>query len=378
MSFILAKLLTWNQGRRPELLALKWKKLAADPFGFFRGTAPLFYESLLAEKLPPAPPVWICGDAHLENVGSYKGDDDLPHFDLNDFDRACLAPAHWDTIRALSSLYVAGFGKHATDFIQTYRAAIKGGKPRHLGTSLAQGAIEKLLRNVGNRTAEEFLEKRTRGERLLVREGRSYALDEAERSEALAVFNEWRSVQPNPRPLAPLDLCGRIAGNDSLGLNRYMILVRGAGTPQILDMKAASSAAPSVPGVPQPAWVNSAHRVATTQKMLQYVPAADLSWTHSSPISYTIRVLQPTEDRVDVAELATADLRQFIQDWARIIASAHLRTASWKGSATLDQLIAYGESEDHDNTALLAAAKRIADSQIAAHHEFKVALKEIQ
>lgn len=374
MSSIVAKITAWNEGRRPELLALKWKKLSADAFGFFRGTAHLFYEELLAESLPPAPLVWICGDAHLENLGSYQGEDDLPHFDLNDFDRACLAPAHWDLIRALANLQVAELGSYAPDFIKTYRLMLHGGKPRHVGLSAAQGAIEKLLRKVADRAPEAFLEKRTHGERLLLREGRSYEIDDTERRRALEVFNTWRVKQPNSRTLEPLDICGRIAGNDSLGLDRYMVLVRGAERPQILDMKAASSAA--VRGVLQPRWINSAHRVATAQRMLQYVPAAGLSWTASAPTSYTLRVLQPTEDRVDHAELDRAGRHQFIDTWARLIASAHLRTASWQGSATLDQLMAYGEGAQKDDTALLAAAKRIADLQLAAYHEFKAAVRE--
>ena len=44
------------------------------------------------EALPHSPVCWICGDLHIENFGSYKGDNRLVYFDLNDFDESILAP----------------------------------------------------------------------------------------------------------------------------------------------------------------------------------------------------------------------------------------------------------------------------------------------
>ena len=62
-------------------------------FAFLRATCHLFYEDLpKSPLLRKVPPVWACGDLHLENFGSYKGDNRLVYFDLNDFDEALLAP----------------------------------------------------------------------------------------------------------------------------------------------------------------------------------------------------------------------------------------------------------------------------------------------
>ena len=68
--------------------------MASDPFYFFRGTAHLFYEDLVNTEaaLPGQPLTWVCGDLHIENFGSYKGDNRLVYFDINDFDEANLAP----------------------------------------------------------------------------------------------------------------------------------------------------------------------------------------------------------------------------------------------------------------------------------------------
>src|SRR6266446_3731117 len=88
---------------------MKYQRMLANSFAFFRGTCHLFYEDWPAESpLNSAPPAWICGDLHLENFGTYKGDNRLAYSDTNDFDEACLAPATWDLVRFLANLIVAG------------------------------------------------------------------------------------------------------------------------------------------------------------------------------------------------------------------------------------------------------------------------------
>ncbi|HEY2607653.1 MAG TPA: DUF2252 family protein, partial [Paraburkholderia sp.] len=97
----------FNAGRDPERLAMKYKAMRGSPFVFLRGTCHLFYERLPRDKvLDDAPPVWICGDLHLENFGSYKADNRLIYFDNNDFDEACLAPALYELVRLLTSVLV--------------------------------------------------------------------------------------------------------------------------------------------------------------------------------------------------------------------------------------------------------------------------------
>ena len=65
---------TANATRRPELLPIKWGRMSASPFAFFRGTA-----ALMAADLGPGPvtgmTVQMCGDAHLLNLGAYAAPD---------------------------------------------------------------------------------------------------------------------------------------------------------------------------------------------------------------------------------------------------------------------------------------------------------------
>ena len=90
---ILSRIQAYNSNRDAERLAMKYRKMRADPFVFLRGTCHLFYERLAGLDIDlKAPATWVCGDLHLENFGSYKGDNRLAYFDINDFDEAALAP----------------------------------------------------------------------------------------------------------------------------------------------------------------------------------------------------------------------------------------------------------------------------------------------
>ena len=105
---VVQEILAFNAGRDPDRLGLKYRNMRASPFGFLRGTCHLFYRSLPVDALfDEAPPVWSCGDLHLQNFGSYKGDNRLVYFDLNDFDESLLAPASLDLVRFLCSVLVA-------------------------------------------------------------------------------------------------------------------------------------------------------------------------------------------------------------------------------------------------------------------------------
>ena len=108
MSELLSRIAKFNAGRIPALLALKYRKMAATPFGFFRGTCHLFHEDWpKRSRLNAAPLVWLNGDLHLENFGTYRSDNRLTYFDIGDFDEGGLGPATRDLARFVASLFVA-------------------------------------------------------------------------------------------------------------------------------------------------------------------------------------------------------------------------------------------------------------------------------
>jgi uncharacterized protein (DUF2252 family) len=84
---LLDRIARFNHGRDPERLALKFEAMQKSAFAFFRGTCHLFCEDWPAtSRLNDTPVVWVCGDLHIENFGTYKGDNRLVYFDIADFD----------------------------------------------------------------------------------------------------------------------------------------------------------------------------------------------------------------------------------------------------------------------------------------------------
>ncbi len=95
------------RGRIPSLATLKYERMLASPFGFFRGAVPVMAADLAA--LPNTGILsQICGDAHVSNLGAYAAPDGRLIFDINDFDETCAAPFEWDLKRMATSLVLAG------------------------------------------------------------------------------------------------------------------------------------------------------------------------------------------------------------------------------------------------------------------------------
>src|SRR5580698_10749784 len=96
-----------DKGRVPALVKLKYERMMASPFGYFRGAVPVMAADLSA--LPNTGlTVQLCGDAHVRNLGAYAAEDGRLIFDINDFDETFRGPFEWDLKRMAASLVVAG------------------------------------------------------------------------------------------------------------------------------------------------------------------------------------------------------------------------------------------------------------------------------
>lgn len=358
------QILEFNAGRDPERLSLKYTKMRASTFAFLRGSCHLFYQRMPQTGIAKNTPlVWACGDLHLENFGSYKGDNRLVYFDVNDFDEAALAPASWDLIHMLASIWVGAEGIAMTAaetrgmcdvFLEAYSAALSKGKPYWVERDTAQGPVRKLLSSLHERTRVEFLNSRTEsnGEKRLLRiDGqKALAASKIQRSQVTALMASFAKTQPNPDFYKVLDVARRIAGTGSLGLDRFAILVKGKGSPDcnyLLDLKLSvpSALLPHLKKFKQPRWQTQAHRVVELQHRGQAVQMA-----FSQPVTmgdkvYILRGLQPSEDRVAVTptKLTAAGLRELLDSMGKIVAWMHLRGAARQGSASADELIAWGK-----------------------------------
>ncbi len=101
-------------GRVPALAALKYERMEASPFGYFRGAVPVMaYDFSLAANTGIL--TQLCGDAHVRNLGAYAGSDGRLLFDINDFDETIPGPFEWDVKRMATSLVLAGREAGAND-----------------------------------------------------------------------------------------------------------------------------------------------------------------------------------------------------------------------------------------------------------------------
>jgi uncharacterized protein (DUF2252 family) len=92
--------------RVPDLIPIRYGRMIASPFAYFRGAAaPMAWD--LAHTPTSDIRVQACGDAHLLNFGMYAAPDRRLVFDVNDFDETLPAPFEWDIKRLAASFAVA-------------------------------------------------------------------------------------------------------------------------------------------------------------------------------------------------------------------------------------------------------------------------------
>lgn len=378
-------ILEYNRGRDPQRLDLKLAAVRTNPFAFFRGTCPLFYSTLGADRsLLSSPMVLACGDLHLENFGSYKGDNRLVYFDLNDFDESCVAPVALELVRFLTSILIAAkplkissttASKMVASFIQTYSANVISTKPRWIERSIATGPVRKLLQSLKGRHRCDLIKQRTLRKagkiRLLIDGKKTLVATAEDRARAESVLSAYASTQPSPAFFAPIDFARRIAGNGSLGLERYVALVRGDANSggnvdgqYLIDIKLAKpSALATNINFPQPRWRSEAERVVSIQRISQAISPALLGSVGIGKRSYLIKELQPSADRVNLTALGgkSCALNEVVRTMAEATAWAHLRSCGRFGAGSVDALAGFARSAEwrSEITAFAHAAKAL-------------------
>jgi uncharacterized protein (DUF2252 family) len=384
----------YNKALLPSKVAGKYKLLAQNPFSFFRGTNHLFYEDLSLGTLPASPVGWICGDLHIENFGSYKGDNRLVYFDLNDFDESIMAPLIWELARVITSILVAFNALEITDkeaikgceiFLKKYSRILANGSPKYIETRTATGIVKKFLRSVEGRSQKKLVTSRTVRKdgilQLSTIKNKQLMLDKELKQDLMKAFKKW--TRSNNHPLEDykvLDAKFRFAGTGSMGINRYVLLIEKIGDPNkqlLIDMKQASTSSlnPFV-NVPQPNCESEAHRIAGIQKTMQNIPPALLSTFSFKGEFYIMQELQPTVDRINF-ELIEDHFKivcSVIEDMAMLTASAHLRGVGRKGSCSADELVSFGQNTNW-HTGLINYSVGYKKKVIQDYKEFKRLLK---
>ena len=366
MSKLSDRLITFNKDLIPDMVQLKYEAMTENAFRFYRGTCHLFYEDLAsAEALPLSPLVWICGDLHIENFGSYKGDNKLVYFDLNDFDEALLAPASYELARMVTSIFIAFDSldiepekslKMAQLFVKNYCATLAKGKAISIEPRTAKGIVCDFLTAADDSTEKDILKKRTVSKKnkimLSLEDERHLKIDKKLRQELKAHINEWIATSSDgPYNYKVKGIIFRLAGTGSIGVKRYLFLLKSTNTKNkylFVDMKQArpSSVLPYTT-VQQLQWPTEADRIITIQKRMQNVSSSLLSTTVFREDSYVIQELQPVKDTIKFKLLKDEyrDIYQVIDDMAALTASAQLRSGGIRGSVIIDELEAWGNDQ---------------------------------
>lgn len=344
----------------PDAFRQKFRKMAADPFAFYRGSACLFYADMGREEDRWADErtsrVWIQGDLHAENFGTYMAGDGVFVFDVNDFDEAYLGHFTWDLKRMVASVAILAWMKAISDadiesLIETYvrayleqvRYFVESDRDHEYALRLetTDGKIREILLETRLNTRVDLLEKMTlidEGfERRFRRSPGVRELDEDERARVQAAFEAYLQTIPEAKRYRSLtyqvkDIVGhRGFGIGSAGLPTYNILVEGPTqaleNDVVLSMKQGNVAAPSrivQDGKIKGYFEHHGHRTAVSQRALQAHADPWLGYTEVDGVGFVVAELSPYVEDLDWSNVTEPDQMSPVLDYlGRATAKVH-------------------------------------------------------
>src|ERR1700728_3350859 len=340
------------RGRVPSLVTLKYERMLASPFGFFRGAVPVMAADL--SLLPHTGIVnQICGDAHVRNLGAFAAPDGRLLFDINDFDETIRAPFEWDLKRLATSLVLAaretGARKQSeavVTFVAQYRKLIDA-LARMPVIDMARFQVHRLQRITPVSKALLKAERSTPLHTLdtltvATKTGRIFReeppvlrrLSSQQARQVLASVTTYReSLQPERRHFLaqyrPVDVAFKVVGTGSVALRDYLIYLEGNGPadPLFLQIK-------EEPASGYNAYLPNAHpdlhngkRVADGQRAMQLQSDPFLGWTNIGSRQYLVRQLNDHKGSIDLGDLAGDGLGAFAAVLGELLARGHARSS---------------------------------------------------
>ncbi|MFI5807141.1 DUF2252 domain-containing protein [Streptomyces sp. NPDC051561] len=346
----------------PAAFRVKFRKMAASAFAFYRGTASLFYAD--QEREQHAGPyldertsrVWIHGDLHAENFGTYMDAEGRLIFNVNDFDEAYVGPFLWDLKRFAASVALIGYQKALGDeqigeLVGVYAAAYRerihqlatGAKndevpPFTLDT--AEGPLLEALRSARSLTRFSLLDSMTEirdFERRFTSGGGSIDLDAATRYKVLAAFDGYLETLPESSLTRPdsyrvKDVVGRRGiGIGSAGLPSYNILLEGNSdaleNDVIIYMKQGQTPAVSrhiTDRAVRDYFQHEGHRTVISQRALQVNADPWLGWTELDGQGQLVAEVSPYAVDLDWSDIdEPEEFAAVIADLGRATATMH-------------------------------------------------------
>ncbi len=389
-----------TEGRVPQLLPVKYSRMKESPFAFFRGAVSIMAADL-GRLVNSGLQVQLCGDAHLQNLGSFATPDGKLVFDLNDFDETIRGPWEWDVKRMATSIILAGqeCGHNrpgcrdaAATFVESYCRAIAAFSEfpilqvaryqihREKRIQPIQAALRQSERARPLGLLSRFTEKDSRGGRRFrdLRPG-FWRIRGAKAQEILGSLRAYRkNLAPERRHLFDLfhavDVGFKVVGTGSVGLRDYVVLFEGNGAqdPMFLQIKqeVASAYANVLPGPhPHQSQQHQGRRAAEGQRAIQPISDLLLGWTTIGHHHYLVRQLNDHKGSVDLQRLRGRGLSSLALVAGELLARGHARSGdaceirgycgsgSRMAKALRDFACAYADQTEADYGAFIAAIK---------------------
>ena len=337
----------------------KYRTMASDPHAFYRGSACLFYADVTADEDPfcddRSGRIWVHGDLHVENFGTYLNSDGRLVFDINDFDEAYLGRFTWDLQRFAASLALVGWqkalpeddvrrliGRYVRAYlsqVDDYRRSDDDDYGLHLDNT--SGAIHAALVFARMRRRADLLDTMTTvvdGTRLFADGDGVRRLGKRERARVVQAFEAYLDTIPRTKRFDRAlfyelrDVVGKTGfGIGSAGLPAYNVLVEGYSqaldNDVVLTMKQANVPAVSRfvdTGDVEKYFEHEGHRTVVSQRALQVHTDPLLGHTSLDGVGYVVAELSPYEVDLDWSALTEPDdIAAVVEQLGRATAKIH-------------------------------------------------------
>jgi uncharacterized protein (DUF2252 family) len=374
--------MTSKKSVRPEdrISALRLRqslKMARSAHAYVRGSTVKFYEWLDQQKrgtLPEGPPVWICGDCHVGNLGPVAGIDGRVDIQIRDLDQTVVGnPAH-DLIRLALSLATASRGSDLPgvttarileQVIDGYQAGL-----RHDADAIdeAPKSIQFVMKQSVARSWKHLAKERLENTKPTIPLGsRFWALSKPERTAIEKLFQtpplhhlatSLRS-RDDADPVEVADAAYWMKGCSSLGLLRYAVLLAvGSGKKRdlaLMDVKeAVTAAAPRYSKQKMPK--DQAERVVEGAIHLSPHLGKRMVAGKIEGKSVFIRELLPQDLKIELEQLTVPDAMKAASFLAGVVGKAHARQVdaatrkSWSNELNRHRSKSLDAPSEHGNS----------------------------